>query len=715
MCHGVMHTWLLRFYFMDSWSENRIFNSSKNEEGKRIKMENEKEEQKQTTIPGLQVGIDLGTTNSTVAYFKDGKIQFLEVRHRPVIPSAIFFAGKSESDWQYGDIALRKGILYPDALFSHFKRYIGKQEKKKISYSDTNNGDSLPQVITYVIDTNVFLDAPFILDSIEKSNKIIIPKTVFEELSYNAQDNVKKEKAETAIEEIHKREDEGRIVYADSKIDLLPDDDMFKKAVDNHNVNDNKIISIAIQYNNENTVLLTSDKGIKTKVGWLKEAKFVVKNLEEYEFEKNIYNKAQEKEDNTLSLSGKDGAVIFLKYLRSEMEKQIGHVTRAVITVPQKFSPIQTSEIREAGIAAGFDEVEVHPEPIAAAVAYGMDQVSDKTILVYDFGGGTFDVAIIRKTDDDFYPIAADGDPELGGEDFTKCLMEDVKEWLLDEVELDMNSEEDSGLPHDEFVKNEQRIWNECENMKCALSDMEDGDIRLNLYVTPGEQKELIYSTTRDEFDHMTDKLRAQAKKSLDNVLKQADLKREDIDAVIMAGGTSTIPSIRETVEHYFGQKPYADKNPATLIAEGAAVFADLRWNQDTTIEKKIQIYEQTMEDFGVSLKGRIFDCIIPAGTALPVRNPKLYSLVKDNQEELNLEIFTRDKGSTATSTMENSIQCVGRISIKDLPPMKIDEVNVEVTFEITKEYVLNASVRLLDMQNHEVKQAGLKIEKAGV
>ena len=226
--------------------------------------------------------------------------------------------------------------------------------------------------------------------------------------------------------------------------------------------------------------------------------------------------------DNSMELSGKDGAVYFLRYLRKEITRKLGAVSRAVITVPMGFSPIQTAEIKEAGIAAGFSEVEVHPEPIAAAVAYGMGQSEDSTILVYDFGGGTFDVCILRREGDSLIPISSDGDPQLGGEDFTQCLVDDIEDKILDEYDLDMFYEEDSGLTHDDFVKNKLRIWTECDRLKCDLSQQLESDISISLLVGQGRQEEFQCTYSREMFDDITAELRAQAKKSLERALMKA-------------------------------------------------------------------------------------------------------------------------------------------------------------------------------------------------
>ena len=665
---------------------------------------------------GIAVGIDLGTSNSTVAYYQSGKYKYIELSNKRLIPSAIYFKEADEDKWLYGDRALKRGVIYPDALFKHFKRHIGESMQQTFHY-EPQGAMKENQEKKYVIDTNIFIEDPFVLDGMGEDVKIIIPKIVYEELERRRTDGKTAEAAETALESINKNL--SRIIMEDSHPELLPKD-MFQSADKNNNDrNDSKILSVAFFHDASKTVLLSNDKRVSVKAGWLDNHKFQVQNYKEFSFYRNMVECSDSPDE--LLLSGKDGAVLFLKYLRKEINKRIGYVGNVVITVPQGFSPIQRNEIKEAGYEAGFTDVELRSEPIAAAVAYGLDQKGDKTILIYDFGGGTFDVTILQISDGNFDPLASGGNPELGGEDFTQALIDDFIEKLRygeilpNEEELDMTDEAASGLAHEEFSKNLLKIWEACEDLKCRLSTSDFEKESIPLYLRPGIREDVEYELTREDFETITVELRAKAKKALDNVLQQADLKRSDIDAVILAGGTSTIPSIAETVERYFGKKPYADRDPATLIAEGAALFADLKWNQNSTIDKKIKVFDKTMTDLGVSLKGRVFDCIIPVGSALPIQKEKIYSLVKDNQEELRIECFTRDAGSKATRTMEDDIRYIGQVLISKLPPLQQDDVDVAVTFQLTKEYELAVDVNLKNKLGCAIENAAVTIDTIGV
>ena len=168
-------------------------------------------------------------------------------------------------------------------------------------------------------------------------------------------------------------------------------------------------------------------------------------------------------------------------------------------------------------------------------------------------------------------------------------------------------------------------------------------------------------------------------------------------------------------MEQHFGKKPYADRDPSTLIAEGAALFADLKWNQHSTIDKKIQVFDKTMTDFGVALKGRRFDVIIPVNSTLPMQKEKTYSLVEDAQKELLIECFTREEGSSATRTMDDKVKYIGKIQISNLPPLKRSEVDVGVTFNLTREYELVVDVNLKNKSGQFVDQAKVSINTVGV
>ena len=679
----------------------------------------EDDEEEEPTDAGIAIGIDLGTSNSTVAYYDSGKFHYTIVDQRRLIPSAIFFKEHDKNSWLYGTRALRRGKLYPDSLCTHFKRHIGENTPLEFRYEPQGKA-STNQTRRYVVDTNFFVDDPFIIENMKPDDRIIIPKVVYQELERRSNSPDTADAASAAIDSIEKFLEQGRIELADSKVELLPTELFTSNDRNNNDRNDSKILSVALSYDDPQTILLSNDNGIAQKATWFSH-KFQIQNRKEFDFYLNAQDNSPA--PDMLSLTGKDCAVIFLKHLRDLVTKDIGYVSKAVITVPEGFSAIQRNEIKQAGFEAGFSEIELHSEPKAAAVAYGLDQRGDKkTLLIYDFGGGTFDVTIFSIDDGEFKVLAHGGDPKLGGEDFTQAIIDDFKEKLLDgellpnEQSFDMTDEEASGLSHDEFAKNEQRIWEACEDIKCRLSTSEDEKKSIQLYLRPGERQEVEYELSRDEFKEITTELRGRAQKEVDKTLNQAGLKIEDIDAVIMAGGTSTIPFVAQSVKRHFGDKHlFADRDPATLIAEGAALFADIKWNENSTIDKQIKVFDNTLSDLGVSLRGRKFDCVVPTGEALPLEREKIYSLVQDDQQELNIECYERDAGSKSLRTIDEDVNYIGRVLISNLPPLKRNAVDVIVTFRLTKEYELQVDVNLKDKQGRAIEQTSVKIETLGV
>ena len=673
---------------------------------------------------GVTVGIDLGTSYSTVAYYQDGRLHFLEIRRKKSTPSAIFF---DDAETQlFGEMALRKGVAYPESLFKHLTRHIGEEKTFPFVCHDKNRK---PKTNTFIIDTNAFLNDPQILDGIAERHKVIVPMSIYEELNYHLGKEETKYQAKAAISSIDEKKD--RIMFEASDMDLLPQD-FFRSHMTRtlNDRNDNSAIAIALAHDDADTVIITDDKGIHQKVEWLQKeqgAQFCTMKLKEFQFVKT----AKMDDVADLQLTGKDGAVLFLKYLRQEMEKKLGgSVSRAVITVPELFSPFQKDKTKEAALAAGFSEVELQTEPIAAAVAYGLDQEEEKNLLVYDFGGGTFDVAIIRKDSDGFHRLGAGGDPALGGEDFTQLLVEEFEDRLNQMLEdqgedVDMMDEETSGLSHEEYCKNREQIWSNCEALKCALSESEKEEVAIRVYTKPGSKQEVPFALSREEFEDITAGLVERSRKALDEALSSAHLTRDAIDVVILAGGTSTIPCIRTLVEHYFGSKTpvMKDRDTATLIAAGAAAFADRKWNPESTIHQRILVYEKTIDDLGVAYKRDSsdlhyrFGLVIPAEKSLPCQSdhPCEYSLPQDGTEHLSVFFYKRKAGSTSEMTTDADMDYIGKVEIDHLPPLKQSDAVVQVMFSLTKEYLLDATVTVRDGQGNEVRTKSAHISKAGV
>ncbi|MGA1870351.1 MAG: Hsp70 family protein [bacterium] len=426
--------------------------------------------------------------------------------------------------------------------------------------------------------------------------------------------------------------------------------------------------------------------------------------------------------DGTVPVTGEAAAALFLKYLKEEAMQQIGNITKAVITVPANFNHTEIERIKRAGEEAGFNDIKILKEPTAAAIAYSAEQADkNKKILVYDFGGGTFDVSIIDlKVDSSGQKkvevIETGGNPRLGGEDLTQELVRYIYDKLEEQFDLNMGSLEESGLAQEEFIWNENEIYKEAEQRKAELSESDKTTFCFPiLYVKEGEQRKFELPLTRKKFeDIIKDKIQ-ETLDILDDILKSSSLKVKDIDVVALAGGSSLLPIIQNAVKKHFKKVPTFNKNAATVISEGAAIVAQNEWNKvEESVGGHVTYLENTTHDFGVGLKGKKFDCLIKSGEKLPTRVEKIYSLEKDNQENLRIPVFRRIKFSNETKkTFEKGIEFVDEILITNLPPMKQTEVNVIVSFELTQDDILDVDVVIKDSSNKLIDSKDVRIEKS--
>ncbi len=218
---------------------------------------------------------------------------------------------------------------------------------------------------------------------------------------------------------------------------------------------------------------------------------------------------------------------------------------------------------------------------------------------------------------------------------------------------------------------------------------------------------------SRQEFETIIKPTINQTIAEMNNGLIKADMMISDVDNIILAGGTSLIPCIQDQVERYFGRKPSADKNAATLIAEGAAIIADAMFGENHLIKMQPQIFDMTYEDFGVALEKWNYSCIIPAGTTLPATAEKKYSLVEDYQSQLNIKVLSRkSEAQDAVKTYDQGVEYLDELIMTNIPPMKMDEVDVIVKFEITKQYELRTDVTLIKKDGTVVDKGNMSIDR---
>ena len=655
-------------------------------------------------VKGKEKGIDLGTTNSVVSYIdKNGAVNFVKIAGNILIPSYFFFKDKDNVYFGNKAKSYAKGMSQGTSV-SLFKKKLRADSEKFIIKFSKNQKKGLCDRKYLIFDTNVFIDQPEILESVKENEIVVLPITVEQELEFRTGDINTKYSAEKALEQLIKFKN--IIVYDKSEISLLPED-FFKQFSENFNNanNDNKILSIALKYKEKGGILVSSDNRL-TKL----KANFVgMKAITLKEFQLSRLNDSNEE---VIELTGTEVSTMFLQYLKKEAERVLKQpVTKAVITVPATFNIIEIENTKKAGLDAGFEAIHIEKEPTAAAIAYNIDDNEEASTFIYDFGGGTFDVSIIKSNGKGNFEICATaGNSKLGGEDLTYKLEEYIYDYLEDNYNLLMFSEEESELSKEHYYYNLKTIYWAAENCKIELSISESTVIMLiDIYINDGEQKSVFINLSRIEFENVIKSTIAQTITEMNNGLSKANMLKEDVDNIILAGGTSLIPCIYEQVEHYFGRKPSANKNAATLIAEGAAIIANTMYGDNTLIKMQPKVFDITYEDFGVALEKWNYGCIIPAGTTLPAMAEKKYSLVEDEQSQLNIKVLSRNsEAKNAVKTYDKGIEYLDELIMKILPPMKMDEVDVIVKFEITKQYELKTDVSL-------VKKDGTLIDKGNM
>ncbi len=652
-----------------------------------------------------EIGIDLGTTNSVLSYMdKEGAVNFVKIAGDILIPSYLFFKDKETIYFGNKAKSYAKGMVQGTGIHLFKRRLRADSEKFVVKQKKEEKTEEK----YYIFDTNVFLDQPDILEGMKKNEKVVLPITVEQELEYRKRESNTKYSAERALEQLLLWNE--RIIYEESDLSLLPED-FFKKFPEDFNNanNDNRILSIVMKYQKNGGILVSSDyQLVKLKCGFVN-----VKAMTLKEFQ--ILRISEEKEEE-FTLSGTEATTMFLQYLKTEAEKALKQsVTKAVITVPATFNLVEIENTKKAGLQAGFQAVHIEKEPVAAAIAYNIDTKEQATTFIYDFGGGTFDISVIRSDGKGKFEICATaGKADLGGENLTYEIERFVYDYLEENYGLSMFEEEEAELSKEHYQYNKKTIYWAAENCKIELSTSEFTTMTLlDLYLTDKEQKSVILDLSRVEFEEIIKPTMNQTILEMNNGLSKAEMFKEDIHHIILAGGTSFIPCVYKQVEHYFGRKPSADKNVATLIAEGAAIIANAKYGINHRIQMQPKIFDITYEDFGIALEKWNYSCMIPAKTALPALAKRSYSLIEDGQSQLNIKIFSRkSEAKQAKKIYEKGIEYLDELIMKDLPPMKRDEVDVVVQFEITKQYELKTEVWLVKKDGTFIEKGDLVIDR---
>ena len=399
---------------------------------------------------------------------------------------------------------------------------------------------------------------------------------------------------------------------------------------------------------------------------------------------KTVSYKLQKGKDGraVVDIDGKDYtpeeiSAMVLQKLKNDAEKQLGSpVTQAVITVPAYFNDAQRQATKDAGKIAGLEVLRIINEPTAAALAYGLDKTNkDEKILVFDLGGGTFDVSILELGDGVFEVASTAGDNHLGGDDWDQRIID----WLADKFQADNGID----LRKDKMAL--QRLKEAAEKAKMELSSTTQANINLPFITADASgPKHLDYTLTRAEFERITKDLLDRVKKPVEQALKDAGLKTGDIDEVILVGGSTRMPAVQALVKKLTGKEPNMSVNPDEVVAMGAAVQGGVLAGD----VEGILLLDVTPLSLGVETMGGVMTKMIERNTTIPTRKTEIYSTASDNQTSVEVHVLQGER------QMAGDNKTLGKFQLTGIPAARRGVPQIEVTFDIDANGIVNVSAK---------------------
>lgn len=386
-------------------------------------------------------------------------------------------------------------------------------------------------------------------------------------------------------------------------------------------------------------------------------------------------------EDYKINIDGKDYtpqeiSAMILRKLADDASSYLGEkVTSAVITVPAYFNDAQRQATKDAGKIAGLDVLRIVNEPTAAALAYGLEKEKSEKVLVFDLGGGTFDVSILEIGDGVHEVLSTSGDTHLGGDDFDQKVMD----WICEEFK----KQEGIDLKNDKQAM--QRVKEAAEKAKCELSSVVETNINLPFITADANgPKHLDLSLTRAKFEDLCYDLLERCKKPVEQAIKDAGISKSEIDEVVLVGGSTRIPAVQQLVKEYTGKEPNQSVNPDEVVAVGAAVQAGVLAGE----VKDIVLLDVTPLTLGIETLGGVMTPLVPRNTTIPVSKSQVFSTAENNQTAVDIHVLQGER------PMASDNKSLGMFRLDGIPPAMRGLPQIEVTFDIDANGIVNVSAK---------------------